>query len=222
MSEGDTNVRWAPAGLAGLVAALALVGLGVVATADSAEGQQSDVAGQGGSEPALADGGATLVRDPDGLRLSLSVPTPEAGSYEYPSGDQIADWSPVQGHPEVVAGGPDEPEVFTVWMVVFNHPSRCTDGACDRDDFREGAAAKGGMYQADGRVADEADLEATASIRLGQVPLTGAPMENPLGAEVHVAIAPHGKAVAGAGHWVQLNSPLGNPSLWWAATFPAE
>lgn len=215
-------MKWALAGLGGLVAAAAVAVAVVVWAGDSVEGQQTDVRGQGDSEPVLAEDGATMIRSGDGLRFRLAVPTPAAGSYEYPTADQLAPWSTVELHPDVQPGGPDEPEVFTMWVVVFNHPERCTDEACDGDDFAEGAAAAGGIYQGDGRVADGDELELSASIRLGQPPLTGAPLEDPLGAEAHLLVASHGKVVTGTDHWIQLNSPLGNPSLWWGAFFSGE
>ncbi len=208
--------------VAGVVVVAAAVAFAVVATAGSSDGQQSDVAGQGGSDPLLAENGATLMRARDGLRFEVRVPTPDPGSYEYPTADQVAAWSPLQDHPVVSVGADGEPEVFTIWLVAFNHPDQCTDGECGGDDFSAGAAAAGGIYQGDGRVADGPELEMTGSIRLGQEPLTGAPLENPLGAEVHLLVAPHGRALTGPEHWMQLNSPLGNPSLWWAATFSPE
>ncbi len=215
-------MKWALAGLAGLMVAAAGAVGAIVWTAESAVGEHTNVRGQGNSEPVLAEDGATMIRSGDGLRFRVTVPTPPPGSYEYPTADQLASWSTFESHPEVQPGGPDEPEVFTMWVVVFNHPERCTDDACDGDDFAEGADAAGGIYQGDGRVADGDELDLSAAIRLGQTPLTGAPLENPLGAEAHVLVASHGKAVSGADHWIQLNSPLGNPSLWWGAFFSTE
>ncbi len=211
-------MKWTLAGLAGLIAAVVTAAF-VVSTAGSAEGQQTDVRGQGNSEPVLAEDGATLTRATDGLRFRIRVPTPEPGSYEYATADQLAGWSGIETHPDVQVGAP---EVFTVWMVIFNDPAQCTDGSCDGDDFAEGAAARGGIYQGDGRVADGDELELSGSVRLGQTPLTGAPLDDPLGADVHLLIASHGKAATGADHWTQLNSPLGNPSLWWGAFFLPE
>lgn len=206
-------------GLAGLALATIIAAVVIAASAGSGEGQQTDVRGQGDSEPILADDGATLAREPDGLRFRVEVPTPEPGSYEYPTADQRPGWSTAEAHPVVQVGAP---EVFTLWVVIFNDPDNCTDDACDGDDFAEGAAARGGIYQGDGRVAHGDELELSGSIRLGQTPSTGAPLDNPIGAEVHLAIASHGKAAAGDDLWMQLNNPLGNPSLWWSAFFSNE
>jgi hypothetical protein len=184
--------------------------------ADVDVAERADVRSQGTDESVMAAEGASLTRSLDGIRLRIIVPTPAPGSYEYPTGDMIPEGAAL--HPEVVPGGPDDPEVFTLWVFVFNHPERCTD-SCDFDDLALDAPAKGGVYQGDGRVAVDDELELSGAVRLGQAPVNGSALENPLGAEVHLAIAPHGRKLDGADGWRQLNGPLGNPSLWWAASF---
>lgn len=203
---------------------LILVGLGVILMAglallnDGADGPETaPILAQGGGEPAVASEGARLTRNPDGLRIGASIPTPEPGSYEYPSGDMTPPWAPA--HPEVRPGGPGEPEVFTLWLFVFNHPDLCTDGSCDLDDLSADADAKGGSYQLDGRIADGDVLDLAGAVRVGQPSMNGAVLEDPFGAEVHVAVAPHGRAHDDTNRWAQLNGPVGNPTLWWAATF---
>ncbi|GMR03164.1 MAG: hypothetical protein BMS9Abin20_1535 [Acidimicrobiia bacterium] len=210
-------MKWLIAGLAGLAGIIVVAAIIVVSTGDTEPGERADIAGQGGEGSVLAVDGARLDRADDGLVVGASVPTPTPGSYEYPTGDMVAKWA--TPHPDVEVGGPGEPEAFTMWAIIFNYPELCTDDSCDLDDLAEGAAAKGGVYQADGRIAEEAEVEFVGSIRLGQPPRTGSALENPLEAEVHLAIAPHGKALSGADGWRQLNGPLGNPTLWWAATF---
>jgi hypothetical protein len=122
-------------------------------------------------------------------------------------------------HPEVVPGGSDVPEVFTLWAFVFNHPQLCTDDTCDLDDLDEDAPAKGGVFQVDGRILEGAELDLAGSVRLGQEPIAGSPLKEPMGAEVHLAVAPHGMALTGPDLERQLNGPLGNSTLWWAAAF---
>jgi hypothetical protein len=203
----------------GGAAVAAVVFLGTIALTDddAPPGQRSDVDGQGGDGQALEADGASLIRGADGLAVEIVVPTPEPGSYEYPIADMVPDGA--APHPEVTPGGEDAPEAFTAWMFVFNHPDECTDGSCDTDDLGADTAALGGVYQVDGRVAEGEKLTLTGRIRLGQVPASFATLENPIGAEVHVAIAPHGMALPGADGLRQLNGPIGNPTLWWAATF---
>lgn len=198
----------------GIVAAAAIV---VIATDDSDSQERADYHGQGGNGPLLAEGGASLVRFGDGIQVGSVTPTPTPGSYEYPSGDMVPEGSPAD--PEVLPGGPEEPEVFTLWAFTFNYPDLCTEDACDFDDLAQDAPAGGGVFQVDGRVVDGEVMEFAGSVRLGQQPGTGSVFENPLGAEIHLAIAPHGKMLEGMDLWRQLNGPLGNPSLWWAATF---
>jgi hypothetical protein len=206
-------MKWLITGIAGIIGIAAIL---LISGNNVNAGESADFAGQGDPDSVFAVDGAHLDRFGDGIRVNAIIPTPTPGEYEYPSGDMVPDWS--SAHPDVSVGGPDEPEVFTMWAIVFNYPERCTE-SCDLDDLSEGAAAKGGIYQADGRVADLEELELAGSVRIGQVPATGAALENPFGAEVHLAIAPHGKMLGGSDGWRQLNGPLGNPTLWWAATF---
>ena len=117
-------------------------------------------------------------------------------------------------------GSSEEAEVFTLWAFVFNYPELCTDSACDMDDVGD-TPAKGGIFQVDGRIAAEGTLTLTGRVRLGQPASNGSTLENPLGAEIHAGIAAHGRALSGDDLWIQLNSSIGNPTLWWAATFPA-
>lgn len=206
-------MKWLIAGIAVIVVTAAFI---FIVAADADPGERADVTGQGGNGPVLAVNGARLVRSGDGLHVYANVPTPRPGSYEYPTGDMVPETA--SPHPEVLTGGPDEPEVFTMWAFVFNFPDLCTE-SCNLDDLAEDAPARGGVYQADGHIADQDRMELVGSIRIGQTPANGSVFENPLGAEVHLAIAPHGKMLAGTDGWRQLNGPLGNPTLWWAATF---
>ena len=189
------------------------------ATTDESNGgvQTSGVNGQGGLEPALAADGAELERRDDGLVARIDVPTPEPGSYEYPTGDMVSPWA--DPHPPVSPGAANAPEVFTAWLIVFNDPTSCTNDQCDADDIAADARARGGVYQLDGRVADDTSMSFVGNIRLGQQPDTGSPLDNPTGADVHLAIAPHGRALSGADGWRQLNGPVGNPTHWWMAEF---
>lgn len=180
----------------------------------------SDVMGPAASELVWTVDGAELIRAPDGIRVREKVPTPPPGSYEYPVAAMVPSWG--TPHPEVSPGTASEPEAFTLWVVIFNHPELCTDGSCDADDLLPDAAAAGGVFQADGRIADEPEIEFEGGVRLGQEPSTGATLSNPLGAEIHAFIASHGKALSGEDLWRQLNGPVGTPALWWTATFSPQ
>ena len=179
--------------------------------------QTVDVGEQGAADTVYEPDGARLERGPEGLHVEVVVPTPGPGTYEYPTGDMIPPW--VEDHPAVGPGSLDAPEVFTLWLFAFNDPASCTAGECDSDDLGIDAAARGGVHQIDGRVADDEMLRFSGNVRLGQEPRTGSPLDDALGAEVHIAIAPHGRALSGADRVTQLNTPVGNPTLWWPAQF---
>lgn len=201
----------------GLAATLTVAGL-VARGGDDGEGWQTGAIGQQGQpDTPLAERSARIQRRADGVAVEVVVPTPAPGSYEYPTGDMIPPTA--EPHPPVDPGAGEVPEVFSLWLFVFNDPSRCTDGTCDADDFQPGAAARGGVYQVDGRVGDADELRFEGNIRLGQRPADGAPLDDPERAEVHLAIAPHGRQLPGEDGWRQLNGPVGNPTLWWATSF---
>lgn len=205
-----------------VVAVLAVV-WAVTRVSDDGDGWQTAgfrEQGAAETEPAsYGPDGARLDRRPDGLSVEVAVPTPEPGSYEYPTNDMIPPW--VESHPAVSQGAQDAPEIFTLWLIAFNDPENCSEGQCDSDDVGIDSAAGGGVHQVDGRVADDETLRFVGTVRFGQPALSGAPLENPMGATVHLAIAPHGRALSGADRFVQLNTPVGNPTLWWGATFQA-
>lgn len=221
VANGDPPRRWSTTRLGiGLIVVIAVVVVGVLVALRGDEdksGQNSDVTGQGGTEPMLASQGAHLTRRADGVFAEVDVPTPAPGTYEYPAADMIPPGA--DPHPRVTPGASDAPEVFTLWLFAFNAPEHCTTGVCDSDDISLDAAARGGVYQIDGLIADVDTMRFSGRIRLGQVPVNGAPLDNPVGAEVHIAIAAHGRALSGTDGWRQLNGPLGNPSLWWGAAF---
>lgn len=206
--------RWIPiaAGVV-VIAAVALIAL----SGDDLAGERTDLLNQGADNSVLEPGGATLVRTDAGMRLTASMPTPVPGSYEYPTSDMTPPWS--DSHPVVVPGSDTEPEAFTMWVIVFNYPGLCTDNACDADDLDPDSAVKTGIFQGDARIGDTAVMEFAGSLRVGQAPQRGSVLENPHGAEVHIAIAPHGKALTGPDLWRQLNGPVGSPALWWNAEF---
>lgn len=188
-----------------LVVAVASVPAGAATT------ESSDVLGQGGVGVLAADG-ATLDRSIDSVRILYAVPTPQPGSYAYPTSDMVP---PGATHPEVVPGSP---EVFTLWAFVFNYPDMCTDGVCDFDDLGH-PESRGGVYRVDGVVATGSSIVFRTGITLGQSATAFFDLENPLGAEVHLAMAPHGMAHGGADLRAQLNTSVGTPAYWWPALF---
>jgi hypothetical protein len=172
---------------------------------------------------------ALLTRDQDRLLLEITMGVPTPGTYVYPD--------------EVPTESQAAPEAFTLWAFVFNHPEHCTSGdapfLCGPDDFSE--EAKGGVYGLAGHVpsidhsggvfeydrATGGRMTLTGEIEVGDPQRPDAPpgevnfpLSNPLGAEVHVAIAPHGQ-IDPSTLAIELFEPAGNPGCgcWWGAFF---
>jgi hypothetical protein len=160
-----------------------------------------------------AEDAAHLTRKTNGISIRVSVPVPQPNYYEYP--------------PLGVVTPSASPEVFTGWAFVFNHPENCENGPgkCSGPDlFNEDVEA--GVYNFAGHPTGAGgNLVLTGSIQVGQ-PAGGppdstmAPLSNPGGAEVHVAIAPHGQ-IDPSNMPAQANTPVGSPACgcWWVAVF---
>lgn len=168
--------------------------------------ERADVMNQGGVG-VYAEDGAMVVRQKKGLRVSMTVPTPEPGTYVYPAGTEA-------GHPEV----------FTLWAFIFNFPELC-DGPCDGNDLGADAPAKGSVYNVGGHVVSGNFLTITDRVGVGEPavappPLTPTPLVNPSGAEIHLALTSHGvldpSTLPG-----EFRRPTGSPACacWWVAIF---
>lgn len=202
--------------VAGAVAATAAVTV-FITRGDSFDGQIADVSAQGvADEPAYVDA-ATLSRRADGLFATVDIPTPAPGSYAYPTSDLVPPG--FEPHPPVASGASGAPEVFTAWLFVFNFPERCSDQRCDADDVGADTAAMGAVFQLDGRIADGDRLELRGGVSNGAEGDNSVRLVRPEMSEVHVAIAPHGRALPDEDGWRQLNEAVGNPDFWWSATF---
>lgn len=199
--------------LAALVLLLALIVPGIASAGGDVRG--ADVLTQD-EQSVYARNGARLTRTDYSFTVTWKIRTPQSGSYLYPTADLIPPGAPP--HPEIVPG---HPEVFTLWAFVFNHPDQCTD-ACDFDDIGADMPAQGGVHQLDGTVADSRTIRMRGKVRIGQPPAAGAALGNPTGAEVHVAMAPHGRAYSGADLARQLNGAVGQPPHWWVAIFETQ
>ena len=169
--------------------------------------QAADIANQGGEGVASKDG-AKVLRTHHGVHLKMTMPTPESGKYVYPA-----------AAPGREAIEPGWPEVFTGWAFVFNFPEKCTD-PCNGDDLGD-TPAKGGVANFAGEVIWRDKLELRGHIArdtmLGNPPgLPKVRFRNPKGAEIHMAIAPHGAPIREA-IGVQTSAPTGSPACgcWW-------
>jgi hypothetical protein len=160
-----------------------------------------------------AEDAAHLTRQTDGISIRVSLPVPQPNTYTYP--------------PEGVATPSASPEVFTGWAFVFNNPEECAGGAghCSGPDLSN-PDVRAGVYNFAGHPTGAGgNLVLTGHIQVGQ-PAGGppgstmAPLSNPGGAEVHVAIAPHG-LIDPSNMPAQANTPVGSPACgcWWVAVF---
>lgn len=179
--------------------------------------QVEDVIGQGMSGPVVSPDGASLIRTKNGITASINMPTPVSGSYEYPPVNPFQTVAPVPG----------TPEVFTGWFF-FNDPENCAvpnacvpppPGDMSDNDFVTG---RGGVYNFAGHaISGRGTLNMVGNISVGETQFGGPfALDNPTGAEIHLAVAPHGVLVS-ALMPQQINTPVGNPSYWWLAPFPA-
>lgn len=91
----------------------------VTANGNGVTQQTEDIAGQGLDGDVVAEDGATLKRQNNGIIAHVSMPTPEPGAYDYPDEDMEE----------------GSPEAFSLWVFVFDDPE---------DDDWTGAFSGGG------------------------------------------------------------------------------
>lgn len=173
--------------------------------------QTADVLNQGGGG-SYADDAAELTRQPNGISIKVSVPVPQPNTYVYP--------------PEIETPSAS-PEVFSGWAIVFNHPEECAGGPgnCGGPDLFDPDVGGGVFNFAGHPVGPGRNLVLSGHVQVGEAAggppgSTKAPLSNPAGAEVHVAIAPHG-LLDPAGMPEQATTPAGSPACacWWVAVF---
>lgn len=201
-----------------LLGALLLILISTQSHAQGAVKQTTDVIGQGIGGPMYSPNGTTLIRTKNGISVALSMPTPMPGTYNYPPANPFQPVPPMPG----------TPEAFTGWIFFFNNPENCAiphacapppPGAPAPNDFTEGA---GGAYNFAGHaVSGGGSLNMVGHISVGESNFAGPfTLQNPYGAEIHVAIAPHGIVIPGLLPG-QFNTPIGNPTFWWVSLFLA-
>lgn len=204
--------------LACLIAVVSLVLPSSQTYAKGAVKQTVDVVGQGPAGPVVSPDGASLIRTNNGITASINMPTPMSGSYSYPPTNPFQTVTPVPG----------TPEVFTGWLFFFNDPENCAvpnqcipppPDAETPNDFTEG---RGGVYNFAGHaISGRGSLNMVGHISVGETQFGGPfALDNPTGAEIHLAVAPHGLLVPELMPQ-QINTPVGNPSFWWLALLQA-
>ncbi|MFW6198855.1 MAG: hypothetical protein ACOC5E_03425 [Acidobacteriota bacterium] len=161
--------------------------------------ETADVVGQGPDGPVVAEEGATIRRTPKGINVRLSMPTPEPGSYTYPSGPEGGAWTDEEG----------PPEAFTLWVFVFDDPT-----VDDPDEL-----AFTGAFLGAGHVVGGPELTLSGRVSTNTEPFVGEALDNPREARVHLAVAPHG-ALDPELMPDQIQTPTEpGPDIWWLAVF---
>ena len=156
---------------------------------------QADPADPEAARDVYAEDAATLRRGPNGLHVSVQMPTPQPGTYNYPEPN------------EPTVSEPGHPEAFTLWVFVFD------DELGPFGDFPWSSAFLGA-----GHVVGGPNLTLSGHISKQSEPFAGFDLENPQDVEVHLAVAPHG----GLDPEIlpeQIKTPAGSPPLWWVALF---
>lgn len=142
--------------------------------------------------------GATLRRTPNGISFQISLPTPEPGEYDYPSGDGAF-------------SGAGHPETYSLWVFVFDDELGGYEGNPWSSAFLGGGHVVGGP-----------NLTLSGHISTTHEPFAGHELQNPRDVDVHLAVAPHGALVAELMP-EQITTPTGpGPDIWWVAHFEDE
>lgn len=154
----------------------------------------ADVFGQGPEGPVVAEDGATIRRTKNGISAKVQMPTPEPGTYMYPTGPKGGAWTDEEG----------PPEVFTLWVFIFDDP--------EAEDWT-------GAFLGGGHVVGGPNLTLSGHISQKTEPFLGEKLSNPGKAAVHLAVAPHG-ALAPELLPDQIQTPTQpGPDIWWLALF---
>ena len=197
-----------------VIAAAALVAMSA-ATAAANPWEAEDIFGQGMAGPTVAVNAAKINRGASGVTASVTMPTPEPGSYVYPTGPTA---SGVEGHPEA----------FSLWVFVFFNPEECASDICGPGDLINDPDVVAGAFNAGGHLAAGPTLTMSGRITEDTMSFGGLNAET-IGealaqgytiadAEIHVAVAPHGD-LAPELLPSQIKTPAGTPTHWWLAIF---
>jgi len=208
--------RWSLRLLVGVAVAGLLVGLaGPVGANNGRRATQETRVLEQDESGEIHNSKARLRRRENKIDVAWRMPTPESGTYDYPTADQVPPGAPP--HPTVEPG---TSEVFSLWAFVFNNPDLCSE-ECNFDDIGD-TPAQGGIFQLDHTIGDGRTIKMAGKIYVSELAAAGVPLQNPHDAEVHVAMAPHGKALIGADLTRQFGGAIGGPDQWWPALFFAD
>jgi hypothetical protein len=181
--------------------------------------ETEDIFGQGMGGPTVAVDGAKINRGATGVTASVTMSTPEPGTYMYPDPATSPTSSGVAGHPEA----------FSLWVFVFFNPEECAVPTnCGPADLINDPDVVAGAFNAGGHLAAGPNLTMSGRITAKTASFGGPNAEtisealaqgySISDAEIHIAVAPHG-ALAPELLPAQFKTPVGNPSHWWIALF---
>lgn len=201
-----------------VIAVAALVAASA-ATASANPWETEDIFGQGMGGPIVAVEGAKINRGASGISASVTMPTPEPGTYMYPNSAMWPTSSGEAGHPEA----------FSLWVFLFFNPEECAvPSSCGPADLITDPDVVAGAFNAGGHLAAGPTLTISGRVTEG-TPSFGGPNAETIGealamghsiadAEVHIAVAPHG-GLAPELLPEQLTTPVGTPAFWWLALY---
>ena len=201
-----------------LVTAITTVALvaAMAGTAGANTWETTDLSGQGGGGTVSVDG-VRINRSATGVTASITMPTPQPGSYSYPPSAMFPTSSGVAGHPEA----------FSLWVIVFFNPDAC-DGACDMPDVTTNPNVVAGGYNGGGHMAAGPKLTLSGRVNAESATFGGPNAESIAqaladgysfaDAHIHIAVAPHG-ALAPELLPQQITTPAGTPAYWWLGIF---
>lgn len=181
---------------------VAVGGAGITgsAAATGVTRQVTDVFGQGPDGPVVSENGAMLRRTDRSLSMTLSMPTPEPGEYDYPEAPEGGAWTDEEG----------PPEVFSLWCFYFP-PEQESPGR-----------GWTGVYSAAGHVVGGPHLTLSSGVSTGAEPFLGDPLEHPRNVPVRLAVAPHGALDPDLLPEALRTPTQPGPDIWWMAEFEAE
>jgi len=210
-----------------LIPSLLLAVAGQQAAAQGVTTQTGPVLGQtsmdcssvpgAGDRPVIDGASARLQRTKNGITASFSMPTPVPGSYCYPPATLVLDAS---AGPAV----PGHPEAFSFWAIYFNNPEACLGGECSVADVLGPNCVNvlAGAVKLAGHVVGGPTLHTSGHLSVGEGPLTPfgcAPLLDPQGAEIHLAMAPHGMLRPDLLPDLISTPPGGGPGYWMPSVF---
>lgn len=210
-----------------LASVIALM-VATVSVAGASPWEKADISGQGADGSVVATDGAKIHRTAKGVTASVSMPAPVPGEYDVPEGPTS---SGVEG----------SPAAFSLWVFIFFNPDAC-EGPCDGPDLGNEDVVGSG-YNAGGHLVAGPHLTISGKVNaqnqafappgvsvctgeeagesacvetVGQALALGYTIAD---AEIHLAVAPHGKLDPSLMP-AQITTPAGNPAThWWTALF---